>query len=56
MDSRVDCDHFWRYFVDLKSGSVKVRRCERCGVQGGINTLRDAEKVVTEADSERLTA
>ena len=57
MNLRIECEHRWRYFVDVKSGSVNVRRCERCGVEGAMGSRREAAVVVEAAALvERISA
>jgi len=26
-----NCEHRWRYFVDVQARAIRVRECERCG-------------------------
>ncbi len=47
MSARLDCEHQWRYFVDLQSGAVRLRRCEQCGLERAMASVH--ERVLAEA-------
>lgn len=50
------CEHHWRYFVDVRSRSVRVKECERCGRRGVVPMELAPLPRVRHSEAERLTA